>query len=188
MELTSEEVHWIGGVAFTAVALLLLHRAQMLQGGWVPWLLPLLLLGYGLESFADLWVHGSAVPVNYGTESRQHLLQGSALLVAGAVEALRLMQRLKAPAWRFVLPMALAVVALVFLVHAQHGGGGSMALMQVQHRAFAIALLVAAAAKTIEGHAVLERCRLQGAWLLALLIFGLEMLNLNYTEAGRSHG
>lgn len=186
MELTSEQVHWIGGVAFTAVALLLLlHRAQVLQGRLVPWLLPLLLLGYGAESFADLWVHGSAVPANYGAESRQHLLQGGALLVAGIVEALLLMQRLKAPAWRIVLPLALAVVALVFLMHAQHGGGGSMALMQVQHRAFAIALLVAAIAKAIESHMALERGRLQGAWLLALLIFGLELLT--YTEAHPAH-
>jgi hypothetical protein len=165
--------------------LLLLHRLQVVPGRWALWLLPLLLIGYGLESLADLWLHGDAAPANYGQENQQHLLQGGVLLVAGVVEALLLKSMLQAAVWRLVLPLALAVVAIVFLLHAQHGAGGSMALMQVQHRAFAIALLVAAAARMLENHPAFDRSGLRGAWLLALLIFGLELLT--YAEASRPH-
>lgn len=87
MELTSEQVHCIGGAAFSAVALLLLARELLglSANGWA-YLIPMLFIGYGLESLIDLWVHGGAVPANYGRESRQHLLQGGPLLLAGIVQ------------------------------------------------------------------------------------------------------
>lgn len=48
MDLTSEQVHWIGGVAFVTVSLLMLVRASSLwRWQWIPWLLPALFVGYG---------------------------------------------------------------------------------------------------------------------------------------------
>lgn len=98
MDLTSEQVHWIGGAAFVVVSLLMLVRASGLwRWQWIPWLLPALFVGYGLESVADVWIHGDAVPVNYAAETRQHLLQGGSLFVAGVVEALVLVAGCRPP-------------------------------------------------------------------------------------------
>lgn len=105
MDLTSEQVHWIGGAAFVLVALALIaHESGAWQRPWLRWSLPVLLVGYAIESFADLWVHGAAQPLDYGPESAQHLLQGAAVLIAGVVEALRLRGRLRASVFGLVLP------------------------------------------------------------------------------------
>ncbi len=204
MDLTSEQVHWIGGVAFVTISLLMLARASgHWRWRWIPWLVPALFVGYGLESVADVWIHGDAVPPNYAAETRQHLLQGGSLFVAGVVEALVLSGRLFTPIWRLAVPVALAVTATVFAAHAQHGGSAdaaAMALMQVQHRGFAIALFTAAAARTAEilmtRSAASRQARgatsaqdspatLTSAWLLPMLIFGLLMLT--YTEPAMRH-
>lgn len=67
MGLTSEHVHWLGGAAFTFVALALIaQQSRIWRRTWPSWLLPALLLGYGAESLADLWIHGDARPKGYG--------------------------------------------------------------------------------------------------------------------------
>jgi hypothetical protein len=124
------------------------------------------------------------VPHGYAAESRQHLLQGSTLLVAGVVEALLLVGRLRAWLWRLALPLALAVVAIVFLMHAQHATGFRMELLLVQHRAFAIALLTSAVAKAVASVPRFHGTVWRVAWLLPLLIFGIEMLTYRETMAG----
>lgn len=180
MGLTSQMVHRLGGVAFTLVALLLiLRRLQIVDAGWIEWLLPLLFVGYGVESFLDLWIHGAAVPMGYAAESRQHVAQGAIALTAGVVEALILTGTLRPGAWSAVLLLALVVIGTVFLLHAPHGGGNPMQMM-AQHRAFAIALYVAAVAKGLASVSVPQFKVFETAWLLPLLVFGLLMLV--YTE------
>lgn len=180
MGLTSEEVHWIGWACFALVALaLMVHAVAPKRMPWAPWLLPALLLGYGLESAVDPWIHGRELPQHYALETSQHLVQGSVVLLAGVVEWARLRGRLLPRAWGLVTPFALLVVAGVFLVHAQHDVAVSPALLVVQHRAFAVCLTVAALARAA---AVLVRddAVLRAGWLFPLLAFGL--LLLVYTE------
>ena len=82
MNLTSEQVHWIGGAAFTIVALLLiLYETRLVRASWLPYVLPLLLIGYGVESLIDPLVHGTAIPQNYAAESLQHVMQGTVMLI-----------------------------------------------------------------------------------------------------------
>lgn len=189
MNLSSEQVHWIGGVAFCAVALLLLIRQlQNSTGAWWDALLPLLFIGYGLESFVDLWVHGSAVPADYARESRQHLWQGGALLVAGIIQGLAARGTLRHWAWQLATPFGLAVLAVGFAVHAQHGTSEiGMLLMSTQHRAFAIALGLAAAARTVSLLPLRNARTLEAAWLVALLNFGLLMLSYRESAPVMTH-
>lgn len=182
MKLTSEQVHHYGGAAIVLVSLLLLlFQLGLVQWAWLPYLLPLLLVGYGLESFLDMWIHGSAAPARYGPETAQHLYQGAAVTVAGIVEALILLGIVQGPLWGLFLPAALAVIGTIFFFHAQHDAAAPEALLIVQHRVFALTLFVAAAAKAyslIPGGGT----AMASAWLLPLLLFGLEMLI--YTEGG----
>lgn len=181
MGLTSEQVHWLGGTAFVVVALaLILYEVGAWRARALPWLLPLLLVGYGLESFADLWVHGAAAPLDYGAESRQHLLQGAVVTTAGVIEALRLRGRLTHTLWGLAVPLALLVVAAVFWLHAQHDADVSPMLMMVQHRAFAVTLAAAALARALSLVRTPAVARFSSAWLLALLIFGMQLIL--YTE------
>lgn len=180
MNLTSEQVHHYGGAAFVVVSLLLLlAELGLVQWPWLAYLLPLLLVGYGVESLLDTWIHGSAAPAHYGPETAQHLFQGSAVAVAGIVELLILMGILEHPLWGLFLPAALVVTGAIFFFHAQHDTAAPGLLLVIQHRIFAVTLLVAAAAKAyslIPGSGTVMAV----AWLLPLLLFGLEMLI--YTE------
>lgn len=180
MKLTSEQVHHYGGAAFVFVSLLLLlFELGLVQWPWLPYLLPLLLVGYGVESFLDTWIHGSAAPAHYGPETAQHLFQGSAVTVAGIVEILILVGVLEHPLWGLFLPAALVVIGAIFFFHAQHDAAAPGLLLVIQHRIFAVTLFVAAAAKAyalIPGNGT----AMAAAWLLPLLLFGLEMLI--YTE------
>jgi hypothetical protein len=183
MNLSSEQVHWLGGVGVVLVATgLLLHDLKVLSArGW-PWLLPVFLVLYGIESFIDQWIHGSATPANYGAESAQHVVQGTVMLAGGIVEGLVLLGVLKRRVWMLAAPVALAVLALVFLVHEQHAAAVPPLVIEVQHRAFALTLLLAAALRVLH---VFERpavTALGRGWVLLFLLFGLELLT--YTEGG----
>jgi hypothetical protein len=190
MELTSEQVHWIGGAAFSAIALLLLAREMLgLSAGWWAYLIPLLFIGYGLESLVDLWVHGSAVPANYGRESRQHLLQGGPLLVGGIVQWNVARGRLRGWWWQLAVPLALVALAVGFAMHDQHGASETaMLLMATQHRAFAIVLGLAAAARFLRVLPATSHRVPEATWLVPLLGFGLLMLTYRETMAPMTHG
>lgn len=186
MGLTSEQVHWAGGMCFALVALaLIVHAAAPTHLGWAPWLLPALLVGYGIESALDPLIHGRALPTHYGAEAAQHLVQGGAVLLAGAVEWARLRGRLRRAGWGLMTPAALLVLAGVFLVHAQHDASVSPAVLAVQHRAFAVILGVAAFARAATA-LVSGAAPLRAGWLFALLTFGLQLLA--YTERTPPHG
>lgn len=186
MELTSAQVHWIGGVAFVIVAGLLIgNQAQYLRARWIPWLLPVLLVGYGIESGLDWWIHGDSRPEHYLPQALQHLLQGSAMLIAGLVEGARLSGRLQKFGWGLVLPAALGIVGVGFWIHSQHATQVDPMVMLVQHRAFTIALVAAALMRVIEQLSP-ERAALRGAWLAPLLIFG--GLLMIYTETDGAQG
>jgi hypothetical protein len=188
MGLSSETVHHLGGVAFVLVAsLLLLGHARVLRGAWLPALLPALFIGYGAESFLDPWIHGARLPGDYGHEARQHLVQGSALFVAGAIEALAQRGILKATGWRLAVPLGLAILAVFFLVHAQHEVQVDPLVLAVQHRMFAVTLFAAAATRGVAAVSRSESLRwMDGAWLVLLLVFGIELIV--YTEGGSATG
>jgi len=182
MELTSEQVHWLGGGAFVAVATLSIGQGLgFWSTRWIPWLLPALMIGYGIESGADWWIHGEARPANYFMQALQHVAQGSAMLVAGVVEALRLRGTLKASAWGYALPIALVAVGIGFWLHSQHNTGVDPMVLMVQHRAIAISLVVTACARALDVALAARSHALTVGWWLPLLAFGLLMLT--YTES-----
>jgi hypothetical protein len=183
--LTSEQVHWLGGAYFVLVALALItHAVAPTRLRWAPWLLPALLVGYAAESVLDPLVHGRAIPWNYVAETAQHLVQGAAMLMAGVVEWARLRGRLRGVGWGLATPVALLVLAVVFLLHAQHDAAAPPAVLMVQHRAFAATLGVAALARAAAALAP-GAVALRAGWLFPLLAFGLQMLA--YTERAPRH-
>lgn len=187
MKLSSEQVHHIGGAIIASVALLvLLFQLSLIQWPLLPYLLPLLLVGYGIESFLDTWIHGSAAPAHYGPESVQHLVQGAAVVVAGIAEALLLLGILQHSLWGLFLPLALIVVGAIFFIHAQHEAGAPALVLVVQHRVFALTLFVAAATKAlslIPGSTAV----LASAWFLPFLLFGLELLIYTEGDSAEPH-
>lgn len=182
MNLTSETVHLIGGLALIALLLVALwHLARNSESRMPELLIAGFFLIYGLESFFDTAVHGDAVPENYRMETMQHLIQGGIIAVAAAIELLRIAGKLNSPIWRLVMPVGLAGLGIIFLIHAQSGMDPmAMMFMTLQHRAFGIALVVAAAARIL-ADTLFQRQRFAAlGWMSSLFVFGL--LLTAYTE------
>jgi len=178
MELTSQTVHMIGGLAFTGLSLVMIVNIMSnAEPRWTDAALAVLFLLYGAESVIDQAVHGSAIPENYQMETFQHLIQGAILFLAGVAESLRLAGVLKHRLWSLSVPVGLTGLGGIFLFHAQSGMDmNAMMLMTAQHRAFGVVLLLAAA-----GY-VLARFRLAGnraadlGWVALLLAFGVMLI------------
>lgn len=186
MGLTSEQVHWIIGGLVTAFALvLILHQTGVLKARLLRYLLGGGVAALGVQVLLDPLIHGSAAPEGYGAETLQHMVQGLVVLGVGVVEILRARERLRHRAWKFVLPVGLSLVALVFLFHAQHKVEGPMVLLVVQHQILGATLLVAAVAKAL-GELEREATRsFAVTWLVVLLLAGVELLL--YSEGGGGH-
>jgi len=179
MELTSQTVHQIGGVVFILLALVSTYRVLRHGELRLPeWLLAGLFIGYGIESYVDPLVHGASAPENYTAESAQHLVQGTALIIAGVLEMFRLAGVLKGRIWIAVVPVSLFVFGGIFLFHAQSGmDPEAMVMMTLQHRAFGLSLWVAAAARAFSDFLLPNDRAAAMGWISALLIFGLLLLS-----------
>lgn len=183
MGLTSEQVHWIvGGLVSVFALVLILHQTGALQARPFRYLLGAGITALGIQVLLDPLIHGSAAPEGYGAETAQHMVQGVLILGVGVVELLRAREKLRHSVWRFILPLGLSLVALVFLFHAQHEAEGPTVLLLVQHRILGATLLVAAVAKAL-GELEREPARAFAVtWLVVLLLAGLELLL--YSEGG----
>lgn len=178
MELSSQTVHQIGGLVFILLALVSSYRVLVHGKLRMPeWLLAGLFVAYGIESFVDPLVHGTAAPANYAAESAQHLVQGALLVLAGVLEILRLSGVLKGRIWMAVVPVGLVGFGGVFLFHAQSGTDAeAMVLMTVQHRAFGLSLWVAAGARALADFMMPDDRAAVMGWISALMVFGLLLL------------
>lgn len=184
--MTSEQVHWILGAVVTGAALLLLllllRAAGLVRAAWLDYVLPVALLLLALETFIDPILHGGETPAHGKAETAQHRTMGLVAAAAGGIELLRMRGRVKARVWALALPFGVLAVGVFFLVHGEHGPGPPDMLVLVQHRIMGTTLLVAALARSV---ATLRSAAAPGfeiAWLVAVLLFGLELLL--YREGG----
>lgn len=181
MELTSEQVHWIAGGVFVAGGIILLLRATaVLIGRWIDYVIPAGLALFGIEAFVDPLLHGAAMPSNYAAEMTQHFVMSGLLLVAAISEFLRVSRRATSLAWRLPLGIALALIAGVFALHAQHDSQASMLLLVTQHRMIAATLAAALSVFIVAPDGETNNRRSLGLPLL-ILVLGTQFLI--YTEA-----
>lgn len=182
MRALSNAAHVAEGAIVSIVALLALAEAsgrlrdRNARYAWpsLPFLagtflfLYLLLPHHGLSRAAAQWRFIFGDP-----QQRQHLLIAGTLLVGSAAE---LGHRRGGRAWlRLVFPAALAVAALVFLLHTQHGESGAIRRAVLIHRLLALSLGLAG------GLSLAARLRpaatwLKYAWPCALMISALLLL------------
>jgi hypothetical protein len=94
-----------------------------------------LLLHHGVKNFKLVWNLIMA-----DAQQRQHLVMAGLLIIAGASE---LMFRAYNISWlRFVWPIALGVIGIMFLIHEQHGSDDAVAWAQTIHKYLGILLLL----------------------------------------------
>lgn len=174
-----EAVHKLAGaIVLVATALLLAREAGLLPQRAAGFVLPAGIVGMGLFLVLDPIVfHGG----EFGAEGRQHQLQGGVAIAVGLVETVRALGRLQDRVSAALLPLAIIVVGLLFVLHSQHGGG-DMAFQLVQHRILGATLILAG---LVLGANRLKAARGNWAsvgWLLILLVVCIELFF--YAEGG----
>ena len=185
MDITPTEVHRLIGSVTAAVSLILLaHEGFRFLSRWVVYLLPAGLILLGSETFLDPLIHGGGESPHSPLETQQHYLAGGALVTAGIVEVLRVRGILASVRWQLLMPALIATIGILFFLHSQHGAASMAVLVGVQHRVMAATLLTAAFSKFFGYLRPEKSSDFDVGWLIALLIFGLEMLL--YTEGGAS--
>lgn len=127
----SNIAHWIEGAIFLIVAGIALVQ---IFGYWKnkPYLWPSLILIAGLFLPIFSYIHhwdelGLAWQATiYDSQQRQHMFMAILMSVAGFTELLHL--KYQQSGWKFVLPLVLVTIGVLFLTHPQHGT--SEAVMQ----------------------------------------------------------
>ena len=184
--LSSETVHKIYGAAILATSVTLLAEESgaftLDELRFAP---PGLTMAAGGLLMIDPLLHGRAAPANYRQETRQHLLLGGAMLVAGSVDLAAEADWLDHWTWSLVLPAGLLAASGSFFFHAQHGDPAQHELLTTQHRLLGATLAVAALTKAlaaVPSHTD-DEARwpgMESAWLVTAGLAGIQLLL--YTE------
>lgn len=174
-------VHQIAGAGLVAFALLLLAKSLgRVTGAWVGHVLPVSLLVLGLFLVLDPIVfHGGT----FGAEGTQHQIQGGVLIVVAAVELGRARKRLTHRAWGALLPAAILVVGVMFLLHSQHSGG-DMLLQVTQHRILGATLVLTGIVQAIDNLGLARGNWAAAGWPLLVLAVSLQLFL--YVEGGKT--
>lgn len=188
MGLTSEQFHWIfGGFVAALATVLFVAELSSLREGRLRFALPVGLIGGGAMAAADPLFHGAASNAN-PTETAQHIVFGIGMLAVGVIELQCARQRLASVAWSLALPVFLVSVGIALLRHAQHEATAPALVLIVQHRLHGIALITAGVTKAIAEIRGERATPIRGAWLVGVLIFGVEFLVYTESDAGGGHG
>jgi hypothetical protein len=183
MGLTAEQAHWIVGGELSALALVsMLYETRMWRFGALRLAPAATLLLFAAQGALLPVLHGDAKHGSIDAATEQHFALAGLCLVIGLAELLRAEARLRRWIWRVPLPIGMFAAGAIFWFHAQHKTDAPPVLLTVQHRILGASLAIGAASKTVTElpHPVARR--LGAAWLLPVLLAGVDLLL--YTEPG----
>lgn len=133
--------HVVEGIVVGVAAIVMIVEARVaLRSARLVWPAIMVAAGVGLLLFLFIPHHGLALATTQWNfivgdpQQRQHVVIAMLITAAGAVELQRGRERLSAPAWGFVWPVALAAIGVLFLVHQQHGTAEAVATAMRVHR------------------------------------------------------
>ena len=125
--------HWIAGYIFLGVAIVaFLQALGFLKSRQYLWpllvvvagaiFIPYSILHHGFErSYLVFKV------IQLDPQQRQHLIMFNLLFVAGIIELLLSLNKIKGQFWNFVWPGVMLVIGYMFLTHPQHGTSDAIA-------------------------------------------------------------
>ena len=148
LQFISNLAHWIEGGMFAIVALLALVQALgYARSGLVQYAWPVLVLLAGIflpifillqRGFEGLGTTWSLVIRD--AQQREHFLMALLLLAAGLAEVLIRSKESRALVWRFVAPVALTIIGLMFFVHTEYGTPEAIAEAARKHSYMGLAI------------------------------------------------
>jgi hypothetical protein len=184
----SNLAHWIEGGLFAIVALLaLLQTFGYAQSRGLQYVWPglILIAGVFLPAFILLQRGVGGIGTTWNLvirdpQQREHFAMAVLLLAAGLGEMLLRTNKTRATVWKFVSPVALAIIGAMFFVHTEYGTPEAIAEAGRKHAYMGFAILLAGIFKGAE---VVWRKRfgwLAFPWIAMLLVAA--VLLMTYRE------
>ncbi len=181
----SNAAHIAEGIVLIAIAAVIVAQGfGYLQKGWQRYLVPSIGLVASLVLLSFLFFdHANELPrawdwITSDMQQRQHLLMGI-LIGVGSIAAL-IGLKLQQQWLRLGLPLAIAIIGLLFLTHPQHGNSEEAARGLLIHRVAGTSLIIAGLAQA--GGLFLKQWR---KWLAVVAGAGLVLsaaLFISYRE------
>lgn len=180
----SNIAHWIeGGIFITVAGIALLQIFGYWKNRLYLW--PSLILTAGL--FLPLFVFSHHMgelglaweATMYDPQQRQHMLIAILLSIAGFSELMYL--KYQGFGWRFVFPVALATIGILFLTHPQHGTSEAIVQATLIHKYLGTILVLSG---IFRGAEMLWQNRrwLAYPWLVFLIIAAVLLISYREPE------
>lgn len=149
----SNVAHWIEGAIFLIVAMVaLLQIFGYLKNKLYLWPSLILIAGLFLPLFAfshhlgELELAWQATI--YDPQQRQHMFMALLMSIAGFSELMRLKYR--ESLWKFVLPVVLSIIGVLFLTHPQHGTSDAVLQAALIHKYLGSVLVLSGVFRALE--------------------------------------
>jgi hypothetical protein len=173
--------HWVEGGLFAIVGLLaLLESSDILTDSWI-YVWPTILLIAGLTLPLGIFGHGhgedaraSRAALLADPQQQQHLIIAGLLFVAGVAEIAALASGIGI--LRYVWPLVLIVIGILFMIHTQHGTSEAATKAVRVHRILGGTLLLAGLARGLAVASGTYTGVLGLAWVVLLLITAVQLL------------
>lgn len=183
--------HWIIGYIFLAVAIIaLLQTFGFLSSKKYLWpilvvvagiiLIPFNLLHHSLAQLPLVWK-----VLELDAQQQQHFIMFNMIFIAGLVELLLSLKKIKGKVWQFIWPGVLSIIGLMFLFHPQHGTVASLAYSVPYHRTLGTVLVLTGLFKAAE--IAWSKRNKWFVWLWIIFLFIASGLLIIYNEPGGSY-
>lgn len=180
--------HWIAGYIFLGVVIVALLQAL----GFLkdkPYLWPALVIGAGVVLIPyNMLHHGwNELPlvwkvIELDPQQRQHFIMFNLLFIAGAIELLLSLKKIKGKFWQFVWPGVLLIIGYLFLTHPQHGTAEAQAYAVPFHTTLGTVLVITGVLKAAEVVWPQKYKWITYGWILFLFITSVMLITYNEPE------
>lgn len=181
----SSLAHWIVGYIFLGVVIIAFFQIYgLLKTKKYLW--PLLVTISGLIFIPyTLMHHGwNELPlvwkvITLDPQQLQHFIMFTLLFIAGFVELLLSLKKIKGKYWYFVWPSVLLTIGYMFLTHPQHGTAEALSYTVSFHTTLGIVLLLTGLLKIAEVIFELKFKWIAYGWVIFLFIASIMLISYN---------
>lgn len=177
--------HWIVGYIFLAIVIIVfLQQLGILASKKFLWpgvlvlagliFIPFNFLHHGIDQLPLVWKVMTLDP-----QQRQHMIMFFLLFIAGVVELLLAVNKIKNKEWYFVFPAILLTIGLMFIFHPQHGTEEALAYSIPYHRVLGTIIVLAGVSKGSVFILKHKQKILTYIWITMLLITSIILITYN---------
>jgi len=180
--------HWIAGYIFLGVSIIaFLQALGLFKSKQYLWpllvviagviFIPYSILHHGLEKLDLVFT-----VIQLDPQQRQHIIMFNLLFVAGIVELLLSLKKIKGKFWHFVWPGVMLIIGYMFLTHPQHGTADAQAYAVPFHTTLGTVLVITGILKAAEVIWSAKYKLLTYGWILFIFVASIMLIIYNEPE------